>query len=396
MEKFFEFKLKNKNTKNFSNQFLPLSLEYLADAERIEYKNRSLKTNYLIDITHNLLLKYYFKKENTFNLSSLILKEKYGYQYNYYVGYLLEKNIIELKKKHIKGKNSRIYKLNESIINDEVKRFKNYDKVLLKKYNKVRSHLINSNSDLINSDIKKKLVEDLFSVKIDCVKSLSFLDSLIQKRDIYQKNKYSVESINCKHIFYHFDNFGRFHTNFTILKSFIRKNCLLIDDESTFEIDIENSQPLFLTKVLEKNLEFLDIQEYLLYKTLTYTGKFYQYLQEKLNITNRKIIKNLIYRVFFGKNFPNNFDKQFSIIFPTIYNFIKKYKKDNGDYRLLSYELQKLESNFLFNIVIKKIWSQNSEIKIITCHDSLICRHSDKMVVEKIFKESLRTEFNMI
>jgi hypothetical protein len=64
---------------------------------------------------------------------------------------------------------------------------------------------------------------NLDHVDIDYVRSLFFLDSTLQYDDIYNKNKYSVECINDKHIFYHFDNYGRLHTNFTILKSFIRK-----------------------------------------------------------------------------------------------------------------------------------------------------------------------------
>lgn len=63
--------------------------------------------------------------------------------------------------------------------------------------------------------------------------------------DIYNRNKYSIECINDKHIFYHFDKYGRLHTNFTILKSFIRKNCLLIDNEETYEFDIKKFTATF-------------------------------------------------------------------------------------------------------------------------------------------------------
>jgi hypothetical protein len=92
-------------------------------------------------------------------------------------------------------------------------------------------HLI---KNLIEEDIRAKLVTDLFSVKIEFDRAIFFLDSLkYQDYDIYNRNIYSVECINNQHIFYHFDNYGRLHTNYTILKSFIRKNCLLIDGEET-------------------------------------------------------------------------------------------------------------------------------------------------------------------
>jgi len=61
--------------KTHSLQFLPISLEELVKNKNFIYKNKKLKTSYIVDIIHNLILKYYFKKENKFNLMSTILKE---------------------------------------------------------------------------------------------------------------------------------------------------------------------------------------------------------------------------------------------------------------------------------------------------------------------------------
>ena len=138
MNKVVEFKekdyLRNKiDKKKYSLQFLPSSLEELSKIKKVSYGGVELKTSYIIDIVHNLLLKYYFKKDNSFNLSATILKEKYGHIYNYYMDYLVKNEIIILVRKHQKGKNSRIYKLNEKIIKGEIKRYKNQDNVLLKK-----------------------------------------------------------------------------------------------------------------------------------------------------------------------------------------------------------------------------------------------------------------------
>lgn len=383
--------------KKFSMQFLPEALYDVSCRKKIIHKEQTLKCSYIIDIVHNLLLKYYFKKDNTFNLSSLVLKEKYGHLYNYYISFLVEKEILILIKKHNKGKNARIYKLNKSVINGNVTRYKNSDSILLKKYRKSIQSVENKVFDFnpIEPHIKSKLIEDLFSVEIDYVKSLFFLDSSIQEHEIYQKNKYSIESIKDKHIFYHFDNYGRLHTNFTILKSFIRKNCLLIDGEETFEIDIKNSQPLFLTKVIQSQEYIVDSGEFEFYKALTYGGNFYKFLQDKLSLKDKKTTKDLTYKVLFGKNYQNKYDKGFQSIFPSIYNFIKEFKKKNGDYRILSYELQRSESNFLFNKVIHEIMTNFPSIKVITCHDSLICKISDRDIVTEIFTSLLSQEFEM-
>ena len=115
VESKIDFRLKSKF---FSFQFLPKKLETISSVKVIKYRNQNLKTSYLIDIIHSLLLKYYFKKENIFHLSSIVLKDKYGDKYNYYIQYLIEYNYIKLFKNYQKGKNARIYKLDNDVIND--------------------------------------------------------------------------------------------------------------------------------------------------------------------------------------------------------------------------------------------------------------------------------------
>lgn len=384
--------------KKYSLQFLPESIEHLSKTDRIEYKNIILKSAYLVDILHNLLLKYYFKKENIFNLSSLILKEKYGDRYNYYIDYLTKNGFIELIRNHQKGKNARVYKLNDEIIINDIRRYQNKDKVLLKKYRSAVSIVdtIDFDSKGILPEVRKKIVDDLFSVKIDFAKSIFFLDSSNQEADVYNKNKYSVECIQDNHIFYHFDGYGRFHTNFTILKSFIRKNCLLIDGCETFEKDINNSQPLFLCKLIhETDIFIVDKDEFKLFKDLTISGRFYQYVIDNSGINmTKKEVKEVIYKVFFGKNYNNRHDNLFKRIFPTIHQFIKSYKKENGDYRILAYDLQRSESDLIFNKIIKKIMDIYPEVRILTVHDSIICSYKYRDIVEIVFDTILKEEFN--
>lgn len=389
-------KVSPRNKKN-SLQFLPDILLDISESKNFFYKNQKLKSEYLIDIVHNLLLKYYFKKENSFTLSSVILKDKYGYLYNYYIDYLKEQNILILQKNYLKGSNSRIYNLNESIFSGNIHRYRNNDKVLLKKY--ITKHLqfeLDKNC-IIDKNIKKKLINDLYSVRIDIERSIFYLDSLKNEDiDIYNRNRYSVEAINDKHIFYHFDSYGRMHTNFTILKSFIRKNCLLIDDEETCEIDINNSQPLFLSKlILDSNTKWVKPDEFNLFFLLVKNGTYYQYIIDNLNLKNKSDAKELTYKVFFGQNRDNSkYDKLFSSLFPTIHNFIKLYKKEHNDYRILAYDLQKAESNLIFNNIIRKVMIFNPDIKIITVHDSIIIPKKWKKEVSNIFYQEIFDNFD--
>jgi len=387
--------------KKNSLQFLPQSLEKLSKEKLFEYKGQKLKPAYVIDIVHNLILKYYFKKENKFHLLATILKEKYGHLYNYYIDFLVENGILVLLSKHQKGKNSRIYAIRETILRGKIVRYNNYDKVLLKKYkNKVAQVEEDGiENSLIDSDIKAKLVGDLFNVEIQFDKSIFYLDNVKEQDvDIYNRNRYSVECINDKHIFYHFDNYGRMHTNFTILKSFIRKNCLLIDGQETHEIDIKNSQPLFLTKLIQDSgTKWVNEKEFDLFKNLTINGTYYQYVMDSIGTRDRGMVKELTYKVLFGRNgTTSKADKIFSSLFPTIHTFIKLYKKENGDYKVLAYELQKAESSLIFNKIIRQIMNLYPDIKIVTVHDSIIVPRQNKDEVWAIFQTKLFEEFGLI
>jgi hypothetical protein len=383
-------------SKKFSVQFLPESLESLSKQKKVTYQGRNLKTDFLIDIIHNLILKYYFKKENSFNLNATVLKDKYGHQYNFYIKYLLENGYIILKKNYQKGKNSRVYSLKGEILTEKIGRYRNLDKILIKKYiNRYFQYEIDT-TDYIPSDVKIKLISDLYNVKIQYDKSIYFLENL--KEDdlsVYNRNIYSVESINDNHIFYHFDQYGRMHSNFTILKTFIRKNCLLIDGEETCEIDIPNSQPLFLSKLMiETRTRWVNEEELSLFSILVRNGNYYQYLIDNLNLSSKKEAKELTYKVLFGKNHDNSkWDSYFKYLFPTIHYFIKLYKKEYGDYKILSYTLQRMESKLIFNEIVKSLMVINPDIKVVTIHDSIIVQRKYKDIVNNIFQSKMNNSF---
>jgi hypothetical protein len=279
----------------------------------------------------------------------------------------------------------------------QILRYKNSDKVLIKKYIIKHLQFELDKSGIIEKDIKSKLVSDLYSVQIEFDRSIFYLDSLKNEDiDIYNRNKYSVESITDKHIFYHFDSYGRMHTNFTILKSFIRKNCLLIDGEETCEIDINNSQPLFLCKLIQDSgTRWVKEDEFRLFSILVKGGNYYQYLIDNLKLDCKSEAKKLTYKVLFGQNRVNSKpDKLFQSLFPSIHNFIKLYKKENSDYKILAYDLQKAESNLIFNCIIRRIMNLDPDIKIVTVHDSIIFQKKWKETVSNIFFNEIFEHFD--
>jgi hypothetical protein len=394
-EQMIEDKLKDKKN---TIQFLPHKLKPLTKIKKIQYKGRNLKTAYIIDIVHHMISKYYDKKENSFKLNATVLKEKYGYIYNYYIEYLKSINIIHQVGNHLAGKTSREYKLDESILHGKVTRWSNTEKVLLKKYvNRLIKYELRNNTFIL-PEVKVKLILDLFDVVIDKQKSVYYLDSLKNPdNDVYNRNMHSVESIDQKHIFYHFDGYGRFHTNFTILKSFIRKNCLTLDGEETFEIDIPNSQPLFLSKMIEDSgTRWVKKEEYDVFRKLVENGNFYQFLCDKVGLRDKKQAKTFTYKVLFGKNHStSNSDIAFAKVFPSIHRYIKLYKQEHQNYKMLSHTLQRMESDVIYNRIIKRIMILDPDVKMLTVHDSIIGKQSDRVIIERIFKEEIKNFFNL-
>ena len=160
--------------KKNSLQFLPQCIENISDNDFFTFKGKKLKVAYVVDIVHNLILKYYFKKDNQFSLSAVVLKDKYGYLYNYYIDYLVSRNIIMMLVNYKSGTRSRIYALNESVLRGKIKRYRNSDKVLLKKYKNKVSQVEEGGieNSLIDSDVKSKLVDDLFHIEIEFDRSI--------------------------------------------------------------------------------------------------------------------------------------------------------------------------------------------------------------------------------
>jgi hypothetical protein len=118
---------------------------------------------------------------------------------------------------------------------------------------------------------------------------------------------------------------------------------------------------------------------------------------DHLKISDKKKAKEITYKVLFGKNASNSkSDKIFKELFPTIHNFIKLYKKERGDYKILAYELQKAESNLIYNKIIKKIMILHPDIKMLTVHDSIIYPRKYKDIVTDFFNSEMKLEFNLI
>ena len=118
----------------------------------------------------------------------------------------------------------------------------------------------------------------------------------------YWKNQLSIESIEDGSIFYVEDNYGRFHTNYTVLKRVIRDEHITIDGEDVEELDIKNSQPLFLS-ILMKDEGFdtdhpIEFERY--YQSVK-NGRIYEEFMA-VSGWERKVCNKAMYKILFANN----------------------------------------------------------------------------------------------
>lgn len=379
------------STEGYLLQFISKDFLYLTQQTKISYKGINLKCSYLINIIHELIIKYYFSSnlDIKFNLYSTILRKRYGEHYNYYIEYLCDNGFMSLVSKYYVGKKANTYKIDSKSIYDVV-RWKNFDKFLIKKNdNRYESSITEMIGNNIELDIKRKLVNCLNRIQIDYDGAFEYLNKLKNENLIedskYQKNIISIENINSQHFYFNFDDFGRFHTNFTILKKEIRNEYLTIDNEILTEVDIKNSQPLFFAVLLKEELSDIN-QDTQKYFDLVKNGLLYDDIIANSDIKERNDAKELIYKVLFGKNSESRKENRiFKKLYPSVFEYICEYKDLRDNYRELSHDLQRMESNFIFNQVIKEIFDTYPEIILFTVHDSIIFPMSYKDKVETIF-----------
>lgn len=379
-------------------QFLPIEFKYLTKVKKIEFKDINLKTEYLINIMHELILKYYFTNDLIHNLWSSILKRKYGKYYNIYIEWLCENNFMKLVSNYYAGKKAKTYKL--SITKLDIFKHKSTDTVLLKKHKK--DYLFRTFTSIQDSpipiDLRKILINDLYHIEIDYDKSLKWLNDKKENKEIelnkYFKNLSSIDGIDTGHIFFKFDSYGRLHTNYTVLKKHIRNNYLTIDGENVTEIDISNSQPFFFAIYLKNEIGEENFNtEVKKYVECVKNGLIYDEILHTFpdKINNRNEAKILMYKILFGNNLDNKMEsKLFNSLYPTIYEYIKEFKYLSDSYKSLSHELQLLESNFIFNNVVTEIKRKIPQIRLFTVHDSIIYPIKYKNDVEFIFNSYLK------
>ena len=370
-------------------QFIPEEYTDLTNNDKfIMHKENKLRVGSLIDLINTFITKSYFDKYNKnreFNMYSKILQGKYGCRYKQYLEWLIDKGFLVIESMWVKGYKSITYKVIYDIYNNKIIRVKNIDAVAIKRAEKYGRE---SNYSEIPSEIYDKLSDDLYSVELDYNNAKGYLDHLNNEGELspekYYRNSISIESLKEGSIYHNPDRYGRFHTNFTTLKKEIREQFLTIDGEKIKEIDIPNSQPMFLANVIKQD-KFANDENFKDFFKSVYTGEFYKSFEDTR--MTKKEIKKMVFKVFFDRNYNNRENKIFKSRWFNVWSFINDYKKRNKSYASLAWKLQRIESEFIIGTVCKQLMHQYPHIKIFTVHDSIHMKESDYELVRDVFSK---------
>lgn len=219
------------------------------------------------------------------------------------------------------------------------------------------------------------------------------------------------------------DKYGRIHTNVTNMKKEIRHAALRCDGEKVAEVDIKSSQAAFIIAVFRRYLDFYTNEleenrdtfikfrpvwndgrkeitlekmaaELDHYRNLVADGKIYEFFQKECSedfdvdrqLTRDEAKKGLLSFLFS----PLYFDQRREVVrgavqrcwrehFPTLFNCMWSMKE--SCHAALAYEMQKIESSFVFDQVCPRIMEE------IGCH---FCTVHDSIIVPEQYADHVR------
>ena len=366
----------------------------------LEFSSQKHRDKYYSIITFIYYGRVFDKRRTSasfIQLYSPFLKSIINGRYKDYLQDLMDMRVIETDNRYIKKTKSKAYRLTENYRNIKTRQVRIVDEKIIANYwNYKRAQ-------------KMKLSEIHLEYLFECLEKIDILyesakaiiESTAQDLEQYNSWNISIDMIHSKDWFFVVDKTaGRVHNNITNLPKNIRP-FLRVNDQKLVEIDVANSQPLFFNILINRYLfRYTDIggkylpyvpqnSDLILYKELTEHGRFYEYMMEKLGVTEeRSLFKvRLFINIFYGREIENKDRKLFDKLFPEVSKIISYYKKVN--YKNLAIELQRIEAEMMINSVVPIL--AEGKIFVLTIHDSVLTTLENaekvKNVIIEVFKK---------
>lgn len=184
---------------------------------------------------------------------------------------------------------------------------------------------------------------------------------------------------------------GRAHHNISNLASDLRR-FITVDGEPLVQVDIANSQPLFLHLSISSNVG-LETEERDLMETLVLSGRLYDVL--KAPDQDRDEFKREMFRdVLFGRGtYSTPTTEAFSTMFPGYADAIAALKVP--DYSAVAVTMQTLEAGIIYKAVEAFTRRTNDAAPVLTIHDSLVTTAAYAHIADQVLKETFISQYRI-
>jgi hypothetical protein len=413
---------------------LKIELEQYLSAKPPDFKHDSLYFYYFMD--YLLKAQYLFKKEQDFiAINTRMVRAEIVANIDKYIKYLKNGEFIISDETFIAGSKSKGYSINSKYgltdfasieIQPHTKLYNKITKIInLKKshYNRLEPFLLT-------------MLKHYKAIEIDYPQAVKWIENEAQKENrlIYFM---MLNNFNDKRFRYFKRNKtnNRLDTNLTNLKSELRQ---FIKGDYV-SIDLKNSQPFFLSMLLQSIVQdnsinrcclldnftliktfgikaFKSISKVRHFEENAFLANLSMYSVEVLNGTlydniiekykgealTRKQIKDIMFKVLFSSNnciingrlfYPYKKEKEiFASVYPSVYEIIEILKANNNS--LLPIYLQRLESYIFIDCIAKKLVENN--IIPLTIHDSVIVQIAKTNETLEIMNDVFNENFGCV
>jgi len=336
-------------------------------------------------------------------------------KYEVYINYLIHNGIIE-RNYYIVGKKCYGYRFSEIFKKQvQLKRIIYYpvEKGSEKKESDLSHNLIN-----IDPFILKRLKKDFNSCSIHFDLEKNQIEKTYDEwGNFIDIGKWFRNNLNLHKWHKGFITFcfktNRLYTNFTNLSKYIRLSNIALSNENLIEFDIPNSFPLMVGIYMRnENPDLINDYDFQQYCTSVTSGTFYSSLKKGLNAIRNshktgnendyssrllsKLEVKQIFQVYLNGDYKRHpflngmrpfINEYMSLKYPCVHEKILEIKKvsKNNVYDTLV----RIETQFVFEL-IKELYNEYINIKILTCHDSIYVPISYRDRVQAVWDNNMK------